>query len=112
MIYRRRMADYMTSSIGSFLINYQNKPNNATNALSINAAITSWDDGQIAAGILPSNAEVQGGDARLIDTSSRNSDESIAEGKFFVVYKRRIYSSMRYIVLVAEIGQSVVVKEA
>ena len=59
-----------------------------------------------------SNAEVQGGDARLIDTSSRNSDESIAEGKFFVVYKRRIYSSMRYIVLVAEIGQSVVVKEA
>ena len=61
---------------------------------------------------MPKDAEVQSGKASIIDTQSLNTDDSIANGFFKIVYKRRIYSSMRYIVLQTEIGTGVVVTES
>ena len=79
----------------------------------VNGAIRRFDNtySQGAQKILPSDNEVKTGKALLIDTESLNSDQSIGEGKFFIKLKRRIYSSMRFIVLVAEIGETVVVTE-
>lgn len=111
-ILRRRMADFLTNSIGKSLKVYQGAPNSAKNRLAVKAAITSFDDGLIRDEILPSDEEVQDGLARLVDIESENTNDSIAQGLFIIVYKRRIYSSMRFIVLKAEIGQSVVVTEA
>jgi hypothetical protein len=105
------MADYLTNSIGFFLKNYQNAPNTAAKRRESKAAITAWDDQLIRDGILPSDAEVQSGLARLIDVESLNTDLSVGQGFFKILYKRRIYSSMRFIVLQAEIGETVVVTE-
>jgi hypothetical protein len=58
---------------------------------------------------VPKSSEVQGGAASIVDVKSLNTNDSIAQGYFKILYKRRIYSSMRYIVLQAEIGESVVV---
>ncbi len=110
-VLRRRMADYLTVSVAKFLKNYQNAPNTAANRREVKGSILSFDESQIRDGILPSDAEVKDGLARLIDTDSLNTDDSIAAGLFKVKYKRRIFSSMRFIVLVAEIGESVVVTE-
>ena len=111
-ILRKRMAYFLTDSIALFLKNYQNDVNSFAKRTAVNAAIVSWDDGLIRDEILPGDAEVKTGKARLVDTESLNTDDSIAAGKFILLYKRRIYSSMRFIVLKAEIGESVVVTEA
>lgn len=110
-ILRRRMSDYLQDSIAYFLKNYQNAPNTSDNRSEVKAAILAWDNGLIQEGILPNNDEVSGGLARLVDSESLNTDVSIGLGYFKLLYKRRIYSSMRYIVLTAEIGESVVVTE-
>jgi hypothetical protein len=62
-------------------------------------------------GILPKDSELKSGKATLIDTESANTDATVAAGFFKIIWKQRIYSSMRYIVLSAEIGESVVVTE-
>ena len=111
MVMRRRMADYLAVSIAKYLKNYQNAPNTLQNRSEVKAAIVRWDNEQENSGILPKNSEVASGLAKLIDTESLNTDASIAAGFFKVLYKRRIYSSMRFIVLQAEIGESVVVTE-
>jgi hypothetical protein len=54
---------------------------------------------------------VKTGKAKLVDTESFNTDASIAAGFFKILWRQRIFSSMRYIVLQAEIGESVVVTE-
>jgi len=110
-VLRRRMADWISNSIGAFLKNYQGAPNSVTNRQAAKNAILSWINTQEQLGILPGDSEVQDGFAKIVDVESRNSNQSIAEGKFIIDYRQRIYSSMRFIVLVAEIGQSVVVTE-
>lgn len=111
-ILRRRMTDFLTVSVAKFLKNYQNAVNSKQNRTFVKAAIETFDASLEAAGILPKDSEMQSGEkAKLIDTESLNTSASIAQGFFKILYKRRIYSSMRYIVLNAEIGQSVVVKE-
>lgn len=110
-VLRRRMADFLTVSIGRFLKNYQNAVNSAPNRLLVKGAIATFVDGLERDGILPKDSEVQGGKAKLIDTESLNTNSSIAAGFFKILYKQRIYSSMRYIVLQAEIGEGVVVTE-
>lgn len=110
-ILRRRMADYLTNSVGKFLKVYQNDVNSEPKRIAVQAAIKSFITGQENLGILPKDKEVIGGRAKLVDIKSENTNESIAAGKFIILYKQRIYSSMRYIVLKAEIGQSVVVTE-
>lgn len=111
MILRRRMADYLTTSVGFYLKNFQNAVNNRDNRLACGAAIQQFVQLREQEGILPKDDEVQGGLAKLIDVDALNTDESIAQGYFKILWKQRIYSSMRFIVLTAEIGESVVVVE-
>jgi hypothetical protein len=110
-VLRRRMADYLTNSIGRFLKVYQNAVNSQENRVAVKSAMLNFVKTQEDLGLLPKDSEVQGGSAKLVDIETLNSDLSIAQGKFFIQYKQRIYSSMRFIVLRAEIGESVVVTE-
>lgn len=111
MILRRRMADYLTNSVGRFLKNYQNAVNNKENRSLVKGAILSFVQGLENDGILPKDSEVSSGLAKLVDVESLNTDASIAQGFFKILWKQRIFSSMRFIVLQAEIGESVVVTE-
>lgn len=110
-ILRRRMADYLTDSIGRFLKNYQNGPNRASDRNAAKGAILTFVRLQEKDNILPKDSEVQGGKAKLVDVETENDDDSIAAGEFRILYKQRIYSEMRFIILKAEIGESVVVTE-
>lgn len=110
-ILRRRMADYLTNSIGKFLKIYQNDVNSADKRVAVQAAIKNFIKQQENLGILPRDKEVDGGRASLVDIKSENTNDTIAAGKFIILYKQRIFSSMRFIVLKAEIGESVVVTE-
>lgn len=111
MVFRRRMADYLTDSIAKFLKNYQNAPNTKSNRTAVKGAISAFVESNENAGILPKDSEVQSGLAKLIDTESLNTNTSIGLGFFKILYKQRIFSSMRYIVIQAEIGETVVVTE-
>ena len=110
-ILRRRMADWMTGSWAKFMKVYQNDVNSADKRNAVIAALLAWDTQQESLGILPKDSEVTGGKAKLYDGKSLNTNDTIAQGKFFIKIKRRIYSSMRFIVFKAEIGESVVVTE-
>lgn len=109
MIHRRRMADYLTYSIAKFAKAYQNAPNSEEDRESFTAAVVNFNRQMELVGLVPKDSEVKGGKASLVDGNSLNTDNSIAAGYFKLLYRRRIYSSMRYIVLQAEIGESVVV---
>jgi len=111
-ILRRRMADFLTQSTGRFLKNYQNATNNVGNRNAVKAAFLTFIAQQERDGVLPKDVEVKTGVAKLVDTDSLNTDDSIGLGFFYVLYKQRIYSSMRYIILQAEIGETVTVTEA
>lgn len=112
MIFRRRMADFLIQSVAKFLKNYQNAPNSLDNRKFAGGAIQSFNRSLELEGLVPKDAEVQGGKASIVDFTSLNTDDSIAAGYFKIIWKRRIYSSMRYIVLQTQIGESVVVTEA
>jgi len=110
-ILRRRMADYLTNSIAKFLKIYQNDVNSLVKRVAVKAAILNFVRGQEDLGILPRDSEVNGGNAKLVDIETLNTDLSLAAGNFLIQYKQRIFSSMRFIILRAEIGESVVVTE-
>lgn len=110
-ILRRRMADYLSNSIARFLKNYQNAVNSAANRTAVAGAIRAFVAQQEQLGLLPKDSEVSSGKAKLVDVDSLNTDANIAAGYFYILYKQRIYSSMRFIVLQAQIGESVVVTE-
>jgi len=110
-VLRRRMADYLTDSMGRFLKNYQGAPNSKEKRREVKGAMLAFDNDQIKSKVLPDDSEVSGGKARLIDTESLNTNTSIGLGFMKVKYKRRIFSSMRFIVLQAEIGETVIVTE-
>lgn len=111
MIFRRRMTDYLTYSIAKFLKAYQNAPNSLDNRTSAVAAIQNFNRQMELVGLVPKDAEVQSGKASIVDGKSLNTDNSIAQGFFKILYKRRIYSSMRFIVLQADVSESVVVTD-
>lgn len=111
-ILRRRMADFLTDSIALFLKNYQNDVNSTAKRDEVKAQILDFDERLVRDGILPGQQDVKNGLPVLVDTESLNTDSVVASGMFKILYKRRIFSSMRYIVLQAEIGESVVVTEA
>lgn len=110
-ILRRRMTDFLTNSVGKFLKNYQNAVNNAENRSLVKGAIVGFVTSLQNDGILPKDSEVKEGKATLVDVESSNTDSTIAAGFFKIIWKQRIYSAMRYIVLSAQIGESVVVTE-
>lgn len=111
-ILRRRMADFLTDSIALFLKNYQNDVNSKAKRTEVKGAILNFDSLLVQSKVLPGEQDVKDGAPLLVDTESLNTDNVIASGMFKILYKRRIFSSMRYIVLQAEIGESVVVTEA
>jgi hypothetical protein len=112
LILRRRMADYLTNSVGKFLKNYQNAVNSKENRSLVKGAIVSFVQSLQNDGILPKDSDLpEGGKSFLVDTESLNTNASIAAGFFKILWKQRIFSSMRFIVLSAEIGESVVVTE-
>lgn len=111
MVFRRRMADYIIQSLAKFLKSYQNAPNSLANRDNANAAITAFNRGLEQVGLVPKDSELSSGKASIIDTKSLNTDAAIAQGYFYIIYKRRIYSSMRFIVLQTQIGEGVVVTE-
>jgi hypothetical protein len=110
-VLRRRMTDYLTNSAARFLKNYQNAVNSAENRLAVKAAIEAFVAQNQANRLLPRDSELRSGKATLVDVESLNTDATIAAGFFYVLWKQRIYSSMRYIVLKAQIGTSVAVTE-
>ena len=110
-VLRRRMTDFLTTSIARYLKNYQGQVNSVENREGAKAAILDFIRRQEDVGILPADTEVRDGVAKLVDIESANSDSDISLGKFSINYRQRIFSSMRYIILTAEIGESVVVKE-
>ena len=111
MIFRRRMADYLTASVATFLKTYQNAPNTANMRRDVGAAILGFVESQERLGVLPKDAEVNTGLAKLVDVETLNTDDTIAAGFFYILWKQRIYSSARFIVIKAQIGESVVVTE-
>lgn len=110
-VLRRRMADFLTNSIGVFLKSFQNQVNSRPNRDLVKGAILNFTKRLENEGILPAASDVKSGLPVLVDTESLNTDDLIAQGFFKILYKQRIFSSMRFIVLQAEIGESVVVKE-
>ncbi len=111
MILRRRMADYLTNSAAKFLKNFQNAVNSRENRALVKGSLLTFITNQENLGILPKDTELTSGKAKLIDTESANTPTSVALGFFRIIWKQRIFSSMRYIVLSAQIGESVVVTE-
>lgn len=111
MVFRRRMTDFLTYSIAKFLKNYQNAPNSLDNRTNAGAAISAFNRSIELNGLVPKDAEVQNGKASIIDVNSLNTNDSIAQGYFKLLYRRRIYSSMRFIVLQADVSESVVVTD-
>lgn len=111
MVFRRRMADYLTVSAGKFLKLYQNGPNAFKKRTAVKAAILGFIKQNEDVEILPKDSEVKNGKAKLVDTEVLNTDASIAAGYFKILWRQRIFSSMRFVVLQAEIGESVVVTE-
>ena len=110
-VLRRRMADFLTSSAARFLKNYQNAVNSKENRTAVKGALLAFIDQQERLGVLPKDIELSSGKAKLVDTESLNTDLSIGQGYFYVLWKQRIYSSMRYIVVKAQIGETVSVVE-
>jgi hypothetical protein len=111
MVARRRMADYLTASVARYLKNFQNAPNTKANRTAVKAAILAFIESNESDGMLPRDSDVKSGLAKLVDTESLNTDLTIAQGYFKILWKQRIHSSMRFIVIQAEIGESVVVTE-
>ena len=111
-ILRRRMADFLTNSGGKFLKAFQNKNNSKDNRTAARAGIEGFvKTNSGPGGILPSDAEVKTGRASIVDENVLNSDLSLGQGFFKIKWKQRIFSSMRFIVLQAEIGETVLVTE-
>lgn len=111
-VLRRRMADFLSTSAARFLKAYQNSVNSQENRTAVAGAILNFVGAQETLKVLPKDSEVKSGKAKLVDVDSPNTDLSIGQGFFYVVWKQRIYSSMRFIVLQAEIGETVVVTES
>jgi len=111
MIFRRRMADYITYSVAKFLKQFGNGINSEAKQVEATSAVVRFNRDMENVGLVPKDSEIKTGKASIVDGKSLNTDDSIARGFWKLLYKRRIYSSMRYIVLQAEIGESVVVTE-
>lgn len=111
-VLRRRMADFYGDSIARFLKNYQGEVNSKEKRREVKGSIVAFDDRLIQDGILPADSEVApAGKARLIDTESLNTPNSVGLGFMKIKVKRRIFSSMRFLVFQLEIGETVLVTE-
>ena len=100
------MNDFLVTSLSRFLKNYQNHPNSMLNRASIKSAIQAFDDGLVKDKVLPTESDA-GVAVLLIQTEGTTTPTEQAEGIQKIVYKRRIFSEMRFIVLETTVGESV-----
>ena len=106
------MTDFIINTISQFLKQYQGEPNSFLTRQAIKAAIQDWYGIQVRNQILPSDAELEdGGRAFLVETEGLTTDSEKAQGIIKVLLKVRLFASARFIVLIAEIGENVVVEE-
>jgi len=111
MILRRRMSDFLIESHYTLIRNYQNDVNSLKNRKAIQGGMYNFIENNLEKNnVLPKDSEVEGGLAKIVDIESLNDDISIGQGFNYILYKQRIYSSMRWIVLKIEVGTGTVVE--
>lgn len=102
MIFRRRMTDLLTKSIGNRLQFWLGRVNSARNRLAIKAEIENY---------LRQKVTLEEIEDYLVDVESLNSASSLANGELHIRLQIKLFSSMRFIVLHAEVGERVTVNE-
>ena len=80
------------------------------NRASIKSAILAFDAGLVADGILPTERDA-GVPVLLIQTEGTTSPDQQAQGVQKIIYKRRIFAEMKFIILETTVGESVTVEE-
>ena len=108
---RRRMSDFILSTISRFLKQYQGEPNSVETRSAIRGAIQDWYKVQVRNGVLPSDDELESGKAFLVETEGLTTDLEKAQGIVKIKLQVRLFASARFIVLIATIGENVVVEE-
>lgn len=102
MVFRRRMSDRITTEIGVALKPYQNKIMTEDNEADCLGAVTRY---------LQDYKDKKRIKAYKVDGESMNTDTSRANGEFHILIIVQLYASMRYIVLHAQIGETVLISE-
>jgi len=102
MVFRRRMCDLITNDVGTGLKPYQNMPMTEDVTTDCLGAVTKYLES------LRNKKRIQG---FLVDGESMNTPSTMANGEFHILIYVRLYSSMRYIVLHAQVGETVVITE-
>lgn len=102
MIFRRRMADLITSDVGTGLKPYQNKIMTDDNKTDVLGAVTKYLQDK------KDNNRIK---AYTVDGVSMNTTTSEANGEYHILILVQLFASMRYIVLHAQIGETVTITE-
>ena len=102
MVFRRRMSDRITTEIGVALKPYQNKIMTDDTEADCLGAVTRY---------LQDYKDKKRIKAYKVDGESMNTDTSRANGEFHILILVQLFSSMRYIVLHAQIGETVLITE-
>lgn len=109
-IKRRRFTDFYLKSIALFLENYQSRPNSLNLRKEIYANIIQFDQGLVNSGTLPSEQD-EGIKVLKVETEGLVTPNERAQGLLKISIQRRLFASADFIVLEAEIGETVQVKE-
>lgn len=102
MIFRRRETDKLTKDIAQRLEFWRGKPNSERNRLAIKAEVDSY---------LSQKVLLEEIEDFSTDVESLNTESSLANGELHIKLLVKLFSSLRYIVLHATIGERVVVTE-
>lgn len=103
-IEQRRFSDYLQDSIAGYLASYKDKPLSEVNMDGARFAIE-----EFLSGLVRSGAMEEGG--YLVDVDSVNTPTNLALGIFYILVKVRRTPSAKYLVLLTQIGTSVVITE-
>lgn len=103
-IEQRRFSDYLQDSIAGYLASYKDKPLSEANMDGARFAIEEFLGGLVRSGALEA-------DSYLVDVDSVNTPTNLALGIFYILVKVRRTPSAKYIVLLTQIGTSVVISE-
>ena len=109
-IKRRRFSDFYLKSIALFLENYQSRPNSLNLRKEIYANIIQFDQGLVNNGVLPSEQD-EGMKVLKVETEGLVTPNERAQGLLKISIQRRLFASADFIVLEAEIGETVQVRE-
>lgn len=99
-ISRRRMTDYLTKVIANRLEFWLGRVNKQSNRIVLKGEIESF---------LEQLVRLEQIDDFLVDVESLNSESSLANGELHIKLQVKLFASMRFIILHAEVGERVVV---